>query len=79
MFVASGIKIYATLQAKEAREQWEKHFNEAYIHPTLRVSRQKFQTCILLIVLLFYCFIATGTLNARSNRLCPQGYQRRYP
>ncbi len=37
--LASGIKTYATLLAKEAREQWEKHFNEAYIRPTLTVRK----------------------------------------
>ena len=36
-YLASGVKTYATLLAKEAREQWERHFNEAYIQPTLLV------------------------------------------
>ena len=35
--VASGIATYSTLHAKEAREQWEKHFNNAYIQPILMV------------------------------------------
>ena len=37
--LASGIETYATLLAKEAREQWERHFNEAYIQPTLIVRK----------------------------------------
>ena len=35
--VASDIATYSTLLAKEAREQWEKHFNNAYIQPILMV------------------------------------------
>ncbi len=37
--LAGGMKTYATLLVKEAREQWERHFNEAYIQPTLIVRK----------------------------------------
>ena len=33
---SSGMGTYSTLLAKEAREKWEKCFNDAYIQPTLR-------------------------------------------
>ncbi len=36
-FIASGIKI--SLLDKEARQQWETCFNEAYIQPTLLVRK----------------------------------------
>ena len=33
---------YSTLLAKEAREKWEKCFNDAYIQPTLKVRRKSY-------------------------------------
>ena len=41
IFLASGMGTYSTLLAKEAREKWEKCFNDAYIQPTLRVRRDQ--------------------------------------
>ena len=48
--VASGIATYSTLLAKEAREQWEKHFNNAYIQPILMVRVELMDD-------LWYCLI----------------------
>ena len=41
-FLASGMDTYSTLLAKEAREKWEKCFNDAYIQPTLKVRRKSY-------------------------------------
>ena len=38
MLVASSMQVYASLLSTNAREQWEKRFEEAYIQPVLSVS-----------------------------------------
>ena len=40
--LASEMTAYSRLLAKEAREKWEKCFNDAYIQPTLKVRRKSY-------------------------------------
>ena len=38
MYIASGMKTYASLLASEARAKWESDFNAAYIQQLIMVS-----------------------------------------
>ena len=37
---AGDMQVYANLLATDAREQWEKHFEQEYIQPVLSVSEE---------------------------------------